>query len=445
MLDLSAKHVAVFGMGRSGLSAIKFLKMKNCGVISAVNSGLPKTWSEKEKLFELIGEENCYAQEASAELFAKADLIILSPGIPREHDVLKLALSKNIPVWNEIELAYQYIDPQIPTIAVTGTNGKTTTVTFMGEMIKLCGYEVFVGGNIGVPLCELLLEKRRVDYILLELSSFQLESMPTFHPRVAIILNVYPNHGERYEKVEDYAKAKFNISRHMNQNDFLLYPEDIALIDSWAKKQKATLVPLRLDKEVCLRDLEKRYNLKEFKLPGAHNIFNLAFGSKALELILEKKEGIQKAIDTFPGVKYRVQYIESKRRFVSYNDGKSTNWDATLVAAKSMDKKGRKLSLIVGGQKRGRNDSIVPSIPELKKYVDRIFLIGETSEMFARELEGQIPYVRAERLERVIEIMEEENDTGILLLSPAFPSYDQYANYEKRGEHFTKLVKGEKA
>lgn len=442
MLDLTAKHVAVFGMGRSGLSAIKFLKMKNCGIISAVNSGLPKTWGEKDKVFELIGEENCYAQENASELFAKTDLIILSPGIPREHDVLKLALAKNIPVWNEIELAYQYIDSKIPTIAVTGTNGKTTTVTFMGEMIKLCGYEVFVGGNIGVPLCELLLENRRVDYILLELSSFQLESMPTFHPRVAVILNVYPNHGERYEKVEDYAKAKFNISRHMNQNDFLLYPEDIAMIDSWAKVQKATLIPFRLDKELCLKELTKRYDLKGYKLPGAHNIFNLAFAAKALELILEKKEGIQKAINTFPGVKYRVQYIDSNRSFVAYNDAKSTNWDATLVAVKSMDKKGRRLSLIIGGQKRGRNDSIVPSIPELKKYVDRIFLIGETSEMFASELEGHIPYVKAFRLEKVVEIMENEKDDGVLLLSPAFPSYDQYPNYEKRGEHFTKLVKG---
>ncbi len=442
MLDLTSKHVAVFGMGRSGLSAIKFLKMKNCGTISAINSGPPKTWGEKDKIFELIGEENCYAQENAHELFAKTDLIILSPGIPREHEVLKLALAKDIPVWNEIELAYQYIDSKIPTIAVTGTNGKTTTVTFMGEMIKLCGYEVFVGGNIGVPLCELLLEKRHVDYILLELSSFQLESMPTFHPRVAVILNVYPNHGERYEKLEDYAKAKFNISRHMNQNDFLLYPEDIAMIDSWAKVQKATLVPFRLDKELCLKELNKRYDLKEYKLPGAHNIFNLAFASKALELILEKKEGIQKAINTFPGVKYRVQYIDSKRSYVAYNDAKSTNWDATLVAVKSMDKKGRKLSLIIGGQKRGRNDSIVPSIPELKKYVDRIFLIGETSEMFAAELDGHIPYVKAERLERVVEIMENEKDDGVLLLSPAFPSYDQYPNYEKRGEHFTKLVKG---
>ncbi len=442
MLDLTAKHVAVFGMGRSGLSAIKFLKMKNCGIISAVNSGLPKTWGEKDKVFELIGEENCYAQENASELFAKTDLIILSPGIPREHDVLKLALAKNIPVWNEIELAYQYIDSKIPTIAVTGTNGKTTTVTFMGEMIKLCGYEVFVGGNIGVPLCELLLEKRYVDYILLELSSFQLESMPSFHPRVAVILNVYPNHGERYEKVEDYAKAKFNISRHMNQNDFLLYPEDIAMIDSWAKVQKATLIPFRLDKELCLKELAKRYDLKGYKLPGAHNIFNLAFAAKALELILEKKEGIQKAINTFPGVKYRVQYIDSNRSFVAYNDAKSTNWDATLVAVKSMDKKGRRLSLIIGGQKRGRNDSIVPSIPELKKYVDRIFLIGETSEMFASELEGHIPYVKAFRLEKVVEIMENEKDDGVLLLSPAFPSYDQYPNYEKRGEHFTKLVKG---
>ncbi len=442
MLDLSNKHVAVFGMGRSGLSAIKFLKQRNCEKISAVNSGLPQAWAEKEKVFELIGEKNCHAQESSSELFAKTDLIILSPGIPREHEVLKLALQKNIPVWNEIELAYQYIDSKIPTIAVTGTNGKTTTVTFMGEMIKLSGYEVFVGGNIGVPLCELLLEGRRVDYILLELSSFQLESMPSFHPRVAIILNVYPNHGERYEKVEDYAKAKFNISRLMDQTDYLLYPEDIAMIDSWAKVQKATLVPLRLEKELCQSDLQKRYDLSQFKLPGAHNIFNLAFASKALELILEKKEGIQKAINTFPGVKYRVQYIESKRSFISYNDAKSTNWDATIVAAKSMDKKGRKLSLIIGGQKRGRNDSIIPSIPELKKYVDRIFLIGETTEMFASELEGQIPYMKAERLEKVIEIMEEQKDTGILLLSPAFPSYDQYANYEKRGEHFTKLVKG---
>jgi len=439
-VKLTTMHVAVFGMGRSGLSAIKFLKMNDCGKISAVNSGPPESWNDKERIFDLIGSENCFAEEKSAELFSHTDLIILSPGIAREHEVLKLAHEKQIPIWNEIELAYHFIDPKIPTIAVTGTNGKTTTVTFMGEMIKLSGYEVFVGGNIGVPLCELLLERRPVDYILLELSSFQLESMPSFHPHLAIVLNIYPNHGERYEKVEDYANAKFNISTHMTKNDFLLYAEDRAIIDSWAKKQKAKLIPIRLDKNECLIELEKHYDLTQFKLPGAHNIFNLTFASKALELILKNKAGIQKAIDTFAGVKYRVQYIESNRPFISYNDAKSTNWDATLVAVKSMDKKGRKLSLIIGGQKRGRGDSIVPSLPELKKYVDRVFLIGETSEMFSKELDGQIPYVKALRLENVVQIMEEEKDNGILLLSPAFPSYDQYDNYEKRGEHFTRLV-----
>lgn len=414
MLNLKNKNIVVLGMGVSGKSALKLLQLLGTNVV-----GRNTTDSDIDTVM------------------ANADLVILSPGIPRE-EVKKSAIE----IWGEIELAYRYLESVSalkPIIGITGTNGKTTTTTFLGEMLETAGKKVFVGGNIGTPFCEMAIEvlegKRSYDYILLELSSFQLESIERFHVNVALILNLFQNHGERYEAIEDYALSKFFIAKNMTEQDLLIYPQNFPLVAVWGEKQVARKKIIDID------NLDIGFDLSKFKLPGLHNKINLKF---VLEVALELKldpMSIQKSIDTFSGVHHRIEFVDGVKNFTAYSDAKSTNWDATLTAVSAMEKKRKKLYLIIGGKKRGHGDSIIPVLDILLQNVDRFFLIGEMGDEIEAEIKGKADYKKLVTLEATVADVKTEQFDGILLFSPAFPSFDQYLNYEKRGEHFVSLVK----
>lgn len=439
-MDLSGKKVCVFGMGRSGMAALKLLKRESAD-IWAINKGVLASWSDYQTVCELIGQDRCISEENADSIFAQADLIILSPGIPRTNPVLEKAHINKVPIISEIELGFRFADA--PIIAVTGSNGKTTTVMMIKEILEASGYAVFTGGNIGNAFCNYALEDKKADYIVLELSSFQLESIIDFRPNVAMILNIYPNHGERYEGVTDYAEAKFNLSANMITDDLLIYPSDFTMIKEWGDKQACKKISLNtLDIKSIKMEFEQKFDLSGFKLVGEHNLLNLYFALKAMKNLKIRRYEIsmQQVINSFTGVPYRIQYIESKDQFIAYNDGKSTNWDATLTAIRSFKDNPKDLYLILGGKKRGKNDSITPYLDSIKKKVKRIFLIGETTDFLACELDGKIGYEKCRDLSTAVQTVREEKFTGNLLLSPAFPSFDQYKNYEKRGEHFTELL-----
>lgn len=438
-MKLKGKKVAVYGMGRSGISTLKLLKREEAD-LWAINEGDADAWKSIDTITSILPIERCTNEKMAIDLLATMDLIIISPGISLKHPSLALAHKQKVKIWGEIELGSQF--NKAPIIAVTGSNGKTTTVTMIGEILKAAGKNVFVGGNIGVPFCEAALSKQKFDYIVLEISSFQLETIENFHPNIAIILNLFQTHGERYETIFDYANAKFNITKNMNKNDLLIYPSDFAVISAWAiqqKTQKISFDTLQIDQ--IKNKIAEHFSLDKFKLCGNHNISNLYFIIQALAHWKISERAIQKTIDTFGGVPHRVQFVSSKEKFIPYNDAKSTNWDATMTAVRSIEKKGKKLHLIVGGQRRGRDDSITPHISFFKEHVDQIILIGDTADQFADELEGQIKYIKATNLENAIKLERENDFNGIVLFSPAFPSFDQYENYVKRGEHFLRLLR----
>ncbi|RPJ73228.1 MAG: UDP-N-acetylmuramoyl-L-alanine--D-glutamate ligase, partial [Alphaproteobacteria bacterium] len=375
------------------------------------------------------------------------DLVILSPGIPRDHQLLVPLNNKNIPIWGELELAYRYLedsDKLSPIIGITGTNGKTTTTTFLGEMIECDHKKVFVGGNIGVPFCDYALEVLKghsavADFILLELSSFQLESIDHFHVNIAIFLNLYQNHGERYSSIEDYGKSKFNITNRFTEHDLLIYPEDFALVKEWAISQKGKKIAVHTEKPVSCFDLSK------FKLPGLHNKVNLNFILEAAKEIKLSTEAIQKCIDTFSGVHHRIEFVDggsSLAHVKIFNDAKSTNWDATLTAVKAMEDLPGKLFLIIGGKKRGHGDSILPYLDFLKSKVHFFYLIGEMGSEIEAELKGKVDYKLTKTLESTIKDFKENQkvEPSILLFSPGFPSFDQFKSYVHRGEHFIDLL-----
>lgn len=448
MFTLKNKRIAVYGMGVSGLSALRFTKALGAEVM-AINGGNPDQWAKSPGVLDYVSREQCFNEE-DAGLFDQlknVEMVILSPGIPREHKILADLLKKNVPVIGEIELAYQYLEATNalkPIIGITGTNGKTTTTTFLGEMIEADNKKVFVGGNIGVPFCDYAYDvfkskEAEVDFILLELSSFQLESIDHFHVNVAILLNLYQNHGERYEHIEDYAKSKFFITNRFTADDLLIYPEDFEIIKNWAITGPGKKAVVNTTKPAIM------FDTKEFKLPGIHNVVNLAFIIKAAEHIGLHNKAVQHSINTFPGVHHRIEYVAGLKglpEFRAYNDAKSTNWDATLTAVKAMEDFKLPIHLIIGGKKRGHGDSIMPHLDFLKSHVKHFYLIGEMAGEIEGEIKGKVDYHNTGTLEETLKFLRESfsDKSGVLLFSPGFPSFDQFQNYAERGKHFVKLL-----
>lgn len=449
MFNLKNKKIAVFGLGVSGLSAIRFLKALEAEC-KAINSGLVSTWANSSGVLDYIELNACFSEDDPLLLHVlkEIDLVILSPGISRDHFLLKPLIAKGISIYGELELAYQYLESVhalSPIIGITGTNGKTTTTTFLGEMIVADHKKVFVGGNIGVPFCDYsfsILKNGKaaiVDFILLELSSFQLESIDHFHVNTAVFLNLFQNHGERYLSIEDYALAKFNITNRFTHSDLLIYPEDFPLLNDWAKRQPGK------KKTVHTQKPKSQFDLTQFKLPGIHNRVNLNFILEVAQELNLSNKAIQESINSFLGVHHRVEYVPTVQglfNFKVYNDAKSTNWDATLTAVKAMEELPGKLFLIIGGKKRGHGDSILPYLDFLKSRVHFIYLIGEMAQEIESEIKGKINYKITETIEQTIHDLRihHNDELGVLLFSPGFPSFDQFKNYAQRGEAFVSLL-----
>ena len=442
MVDLKEKKITIFGTGVSGLSALKLCNQLGA-LVSVVSSGNPVAWKNYEEVLKFLPAENCYSEnESSLEIFSHSDMIILSPGISRSHPLLKDVIERDIPIISEIELAFQALGKlSAPIIAITGSNGKTTTTTMVGEMIKASSESVFVGGNIGIPFCDYVLSGKKVDYIVLELSSFQLESILFFKADIALILNVYPNHGERYESIASYFEAKSFITNNMSSKDLLIYPNDQEIITTWgdAQHMKKATFSLKSQTEIKAK-IESEYSLKEFKPLGGHSLINLYSMITIGKEINIKKEAIQRVINTFCGIEHRLEYVKTSLSYNVFNDAKSTNWDALMVALRSFNGRGKKLDVIIGGKRRGRGDEISPYIKELKQYVDHVFLIGETTDDLAKEIEGKIPHKKSYTLDNVVDYLNRVHFTGDLLFSPAFPSFDQFDDYNQRGNYFKELV-----
>lgn len=440
MINFKGKIVGVLGLGVSGMAALTLLAKKESKIL-VFNKGKVSSWPQLNTVLNFAKNENLFDDQDPLSLnkVEECELLILSPGISREHPLVKKCLQLNIPVWSEIELGFQFA--QAPIIAITGTNGKTTTTTMMGQILENDGKKVFVGGNIGRAFCEIGHTNEKWDYIVLELSSFQLESIISFHPQIALILNLKDHHGERYKSIKDYGMAKFEITKNMNSKDHLLLPMSSPLLMELGRKNNIHLHPVNDLEILKLKlEIEEEYSLKDIKVPGDHNIINFYFCIKALKILNISREAIQKTINSFMGVEHRMEKVPTSHADLSfYNDAKSTNWDATLTAISSFSSSDQKLYLILGGKLRGRNDSILPYLENFS-HVHKIYLIGEAGKFLSQELIGETKILSKKCNGLSDVLMDLKNEKGIVVLSPAFPSYDQYKNFEERGNHFKKLI-----
>ena len=437
-MDLQDKIITIFGMGRSGVAAMHVCVKLGAKLI-LINSGTPCSWSNIKEIEKCVSLDKCFEEgEKAQEHILNSDIIILSPGISRKHNLLS-KIDNRIPIWSEIELAYRVL-PKKRIIGITGTNGKTTTVSMLGEIFKYSGLNVFVGGNIGIPFCEAYLSKQDYDIYLLELSSFQLESIELFKANISVILNISHNHGERYDAVKDYGEAKFQITKGQDHEDISFVAKE--LLKDYVNLGNARLVEVDLDDyDFIYQKLKSQFELSNYKLVGRHNIINLYFIYKICEVLKIKNKFIQQAIDTFCGVDFRLQFISSNNDFRSYNDAKSTNWHATISAVNSLMDIEKDIWLVLGGQKRGRNDSILPVLDKLRNKVTKILLIGETAPMLYGEINDKISVEKFDTVDDVFKYVRNKNFSGAVLFSPAFPSFDQFKNYIDRGHYVNKLIK----
>lgn len=425
--------VAIFGMGKSGKAAVQ-LAQKLKQDFYAVNKGPVDSWFESENMSSLTTKCACYSEEDFSQHFAKMDQIVISPGIPTTHPALKAAVAKGVPILSEIEYAYLQTK-DIPVIAITGSNGKTTTTTMIFEALKKANKTVFCGGNIGVPYCDLAISGEKVDYAIIEVSSFQLETIHEFHPKIGLILNVVPNHSERYDDVHDYAKAKFGMLKNMTNEDHLI----LGLENPYLDDIKAH--PAQKDffqKGDLPHSFIQKFSFENAKVRGEHNEANFYAAYKVLELLqIENLDKLfQEFINEFAGVAHRLEYVLTYNGLAVYNDAKSTNTLATTTAIKAFNDSTEPLYLILGGKLRNESDKVLPDLLPFKNKIARIFTIGDVAHRLALELGNDFKVTEAGDLKKVFELAKAENLQGNLVFSPAFPSFDQFKNYVDRGEKF---------
>ncbi|MFH1387250.1 MAG: UDP-N-acetylmuramoyl-L-alanine--D-glutamate ligase [bacterium] len=402
-MNLTGKHVTVFGLGKSGLAAVK--KLESVGSIVKTSD----TKLGGHKLSDIEGSE----------------LIIVSPGIHLDIPVLEEAKKRQIPIISELELASYFLTK--PIIAITGTNGKTTTTTLIGEILKAGGKKVAVAGNIGDPL--VAVDDSQLDHIVVEVSSYQLETIDKFRPRISVILNIQPDHLERHHTMAEYIKQKAKIFKNQQGDDCVVYNEDDGEVRKMVREAKCEKQGFSKAKAAEIITIAP----SEIKIPGRHNLENALAAASVANLCGIPKEVTAKVLKTFPGVEHRIEFVTRINNIDFYNDSKGTNPDSTMVAIETFAGKG--IVLILGGKEKGVD--LTPLINKIKASVKTVILIGEAAEIFAAALKdgGYDHYHQAGMsMEAGVKKAFSLAAPGdIVLLSPACASFDMFKNYEERG------------
>ena len=436
------KKVLVLGLAKSGESAARLLD--KLGAIVTVNDGKP---FEENPAAQSLLEEGIkvvtggHPLELLDEDFA---LMVKNPGIPYSHPMIKKALEKGIPVLTEVELAYLISDA--PIVGITGSNGKTTTTTMIGEVLTAAGQNGLLSGNIGYPASQVAQTATDKDTLVMELSSFQLMGIQEFHPEIAVITNLMPTHIDYHGSFEDYVAAKWNIQSNMTAADYLVLNFNQELAKELATKTNAAVVPFSTLEKVDGAYLEdgllyfrgeKVMAADEIGVPGSHNVENALATIAVAKLRGVDNETIKETLSAFGGVKHRLQFVDQINGVKFYNDSKSTNILATQKALSGFDNS--KVILIAGGLDRGNEfDELVPDITGLKKMV----ILGQSAERVKRAADkAGVAYVDAtdiaDATRKAYELAEEGD---VVLLSPANASWDMYANFEVRGDLFIDTV-----
>lgn len=453
MLDLLNKNVLVIGVGISGNAAAKTVKKLGAARVILSDAKAEKDLSYDLTEVKAAGVELVFGPQDNA-LLDNTDLVILSPAVPVKIPVVQEAYKRHIAVISEVQLAYKLA--KSPILAITGTNGKTTTTTLLGELMKTRYENAGVGGNIGIPLCEEALKAGENSCIVAEISSYQMEATTEFRPHIAAVLNVTPDHVVRHGNLEVYQQMKEKMFAQQTPEDYLVLNYDNDKTRDMAKRAKGQVCFFsrleQLEEGAFLQDdwltivwkgqTCRLCRTDELKIKGGHNVENALAAAAAAFLGGVRIPKIIEVLKAFPGVEHRIEPVEVIGGVAYYNDSKATNTDSAIKALESFD---GHIVLIAGGD--DKMTDLTEFMTLVKERVDELILVGDASARF-KESAVKLGYP-AEHIHEVGYSMEEAVKTAhaiagppqTVLLSPACASFDMYGGYEERGRDFKRLVR----
>ena len=443
--DLSGKRVLVVGLARTGVAVSLF----------AAGYGATVTATDEKPESELA-ETAAKLRGAGVKLelgghpaaaFLEQDLIVVSPGVPANLPALVLAHLKGIPVWGEVELAWRFLRGKL--VAITGSNGKTTTTSLVAHILAGAGIPTLVGGNIGVPLLSLVESSTDSSVTVAEISSFQLESIEKFRPEIGVLLNLTPDHLDRHASFEEYAATKVRLFENQLERDIAVLNADDPEVTRrmparpqvfWFSRQKQVAQGAYLrDGQIVFRNDGSEVALgrrDEIPLRGEHNVENVLAACAAAYLAGATPAAIATGVKTFRGVEHRLEFVAEVAGVKFYNDSKATNVDAALKAIEAFP---GPLIVILGGKDKG--SPYTPLKEPLRERARMVLVIGAAAEKIAADLGDAVVVENARTLERAIQIASDRARPGdVVLLAPACSSFDQFENYEHRGRAFKELV-----
>lgn len=440
----------MLGAGKSGVASARFLAERGA-VVALHDKREVETWTEAARSLKESKNVGLLSGQIPSWLLDQIDLVVISPGVPTNTIPARYVDRKDGLVIGEVELASRFMKGRI--VGITGSNGKTTTTTLVGELLKNAGIETQVGGNIGTPLLDLAESSSDNTWTVVELSSFQLETIKEFRPNVAICLNVTPNHLDRYDSFLDYAAAKHRIFMNQTADDAAILNADDEITASWANGLKGTVSffssKQELNEGLFLRgrELVSRSRGKEkvlttrdeIFLRGLHNVENVLAAFAAGLACGADPESMRKTVSEFKGVEHRIEYVDEIDGVRFYNDSKATSVDAAVKALEAMAEGEGKTVLILGG--RGKNAPYAPLVPLIESSVRGIVVIGEDAGNIESQLRGTAEMVRGSSLEDAVSRAASMAEPGdVVLLAPACASFDMFGSYEERGREFKRAV-----
>lgn len=446
MLEIKNKNITIIGAVRSGLGAAKLAK--SLGAIPFVSDA-----GSEDKLkssIEILQKEKIEFETGKhSEKVFNCDMMIVSPGVPSDAEVIKNAKHKSIKTISELEFASSFCDGNI--IGITGTNGKTTTTALCGYLFNECGTKTYTAGNIGLAFSEIAATVKANEFVSLEISSFQLDLIDKFKPKVAMILNITPDHLNRYENsVEKYAQSKLRIFENQDENDFLILSKDSDLLNQYFKNSKSKIFFFSTTEKVtngCFLENDEvkfvKNDIVEFScqisdvfIKGKHNIQNAMAVIIAAKIFNLDNIKIIEALKSFKGVEHRLELVRVIEGIKFINDSKATNVDSVVVALKSFD---GPIYLILGGLDKGNDYSMIEDL--VVEKVKKIYAIGSSAEKIFNYFHNKVKTEIKKDFDEVINsAISEARKGNTVLLSPACASFDMFDNYEHRGKVFKEII-----
>lgn len=449
-MEISGRKALVLGAGKSGVSSAAFLAAR--GAIVALHDRKPvESWSDEARRLKDVYGVGLIDGQIPSWLLDQIDLVVISPGVPTGSVPARYVDRKDGEVIGEVELAYRFLKGRL--IGITGSNGKTTTTTLVGELLRDAGIETLVGGNIGTPLLDLTAKATEATSTVAELSSFQLETIVDLHPQIAIATNVTPNHMDRYDFFSDYAAAKHRLFVNQTPEDVAILNADNPTTASWRGGLRAhvTMFSVReeLDEGLFLRgrDLVCRAGGKEKVLTtrdeifvrGLHNVENVLAALAAGLAAGASPDSMRETVRTFKGVEHRIEFVRELGGVRFYNDSKATSVDATVKALEALSEEAGKTIVILGG--RGKQAPYAPLVPLIEKSARALVLIGEDAGNIESQLAGTAPIIRSGSMADAVGDAFGAAEAGdSVLLAPACASFDMFASFEERGRVFKDCV-----